>query len=107
MRMVIRVAIIGLGIMGRRMLVHMQLHDHFSPLSLWDPDPAACDAARALAPEAEIMTSADAAIRNSDLVYLACPPRCNTITPLPQPLPARRYFWKAIWHLYRCEQSIA
>jgi len=74
MRMVIRVAIIGLGIMGRRMLVHMQLHDHFSPLSLWDPDPAACDAARALAPEAEIMTSADAAIRNSDLVYLACPP---------------------------------
>ena len=34
----IKVAIIGLGIMGRRMLQHMRIHEKFAPNYLWDPD---------------------------------------------------------------------
>ena len=69
-----RVAIIGLGIMGRRMLTHMRLHPGFSPELLWDPSPEACRAALAEAPEAAIAPSAEAAIAGAELVYLACPP---------------------------------
>ena len=69
-----KVAIIGLGIMGRRMLTHMRLHPAFSPALLWDPSPEACRAAQAEAPEAAVTLSADAAIAGADMVYLACPP---------------------------------
>ena len=65
---------IGLGIMGRRMLAHMRLHPAFSPAFLWDPSPEACRAALAQAPEAVVSPSAEAAIAGADLVYLACPP---------------------------------
>ena len=41
----IKVAIIGLGIMGRRMLQHMRIHDNFQPNFLWDPDKNACQKA--------------------------------------------------------------
>ncbi|MFT4961621.1 MAG: 3-hydroxyisobutyrate dehydrogenase-like beta-hydroxyacid dehydrogenase, partial [Paracoccaceae bacterium] len=43
--MAIKTAIIGLGIMGRRMLEHMMLHDQFAPDFIWDPDAAACQQA--------------------------------------------------------------
>jgi predicted dehydrogenase len=69
-----RTAIIGLGIMGRRMLEHMRRHPAFDPALLWDPSPAACAAALAEAPGATIAPSAEAAIAGADLVYLACPP---------------------------------
>ncbi len=72
--MAIKTAIIGLGIMGRRMLEHMLLHDGFSPDVLWDPDPAGCRLAAAIAPDARITDSAEDAIAAADLVYLACPP---------------------------------
>ncbi len=72
--MAIRTAVIGLGIMGRRMLEHMLLHDGFSPAFLWDPDPESCRLAAEIAPDARIMDNADAAIKAADLVYLACPP---------------------------------
>lgn len=72
--MTVRTAIIGLGIMGRRMLEHMIAHEGYDPAFLWDPDAAACAAARALAPGAVIAESAEAAIAGADLVYLACPP---------------------------------
>ncbi len=72
--MAIKTAIIGLGIMGRRMLEHMALHEQFAPEFIWDPDQAACHQAQKIAPNAEIMDSADAAILAADLVYLACPP---------------------------------
>ena len=45
--MTVKVAIIGLGIMGRRMLEHMQRHEGYAPVALWDPSAEACDAARA------------------------------------------------------------
>ena len=40
------VAIIGLGIMGSRMLKHMRLHEDFNPDYLWDPCPIACEHAK-------------------------------------------------------------
>lgn len=72
--MAIRTAIIGLGIMGRRMLEHMQLHDEFSPAFLWDPNPENCQLAANSAPGSRIMASAEDTIEAADLIYLACPP---------------------------------
>ena len=69
-----RVGIIGLGIMGRRMLEHMLLHAEFDPVALWDPDPSACAQAARLAPSARIAGAAEEVIGASDVVYLACPP---------------------------------
>lgn len=69
-----RTGIIGLGIMGRRMLEHMGRHSDFEVTSIWDPDPAACAAASALAPNAVVASSADDVISAVDVVYLACPP---------------------------------
>lgn len=72
--MAVRTAIIGLGIMGRRMLEHMQLHAGYSVVAMWDPSAKGCAAAQALAPEIPVAASAAEAIAAADLVYLACPP---------------------------------
>ena len=72
--MTIKTAIIGLGIMGRRMAEHMALHESFSPAFAWDPDQAACRMAQDVVPGLAIADSADAAMAEADLVYLACPP---------------------------------
>ena len=72
--MTIKVAIIGLGIMGRRMLEHMCLHSDYEPNYLWDPDKNACGLALTENPQAQIMDNASDAIQAADLVYLACPP---------------------------------
>jgi len=72
--MAVKTAIIGLGIMGQRMLEHMRKHDGFTPDVLWDPSPEACKAAQHLAPEARIADSAEDAIASAALIYLACPP---------------------------------
>ncbi len=69
--MPITTAIIGLGIMGQRMLEHMNLHPGFKVVSVWDPDPIAMATAQNAAPLAD---SPDQAIASADLVYLACPP---------------------------------
>jgi predicted dehydrogenase len=72
--MTIKTAVIGLGIMGQRMVEHMVLHPEFSVTAIWDPDAAACQAAQKLAPNATIAATAADAIAAADLVYLACPP---------------------------------
>jgi predicted dehydrogenase len=72
--MAIKTAIIGLGIMGQRMLEHMTLHPEFVVVTIWDPDAVACQIAMKLAPNAVIAFNAEVAINNVDLVYLACPP---------------------------------
>jgi len=74
MQVAIKTAIIGLGIMGQRMLEHMGKHEGYAPTALWDPDPEACKKAAFMAPGAVIAQSAEAAIEQVDLVYLACPP---------------------------------
>jgi predicted dehydrogenase len=70
----IKTAIIGLGIMGQRMLEHMVRHPEFSVDAIWDPDADACRDAKAVAPSATLAASAADAIAAADLVYLACPP---------------------------------
>lgn len=72
--MTIRTAIIGLGIMGRRMAEHMALHPDFSVIAVWDPDPEAMAATQRLVSAARIADSAEDAMAEADLVYLACPP---------------------------------
>ena len=72
--MTVKTALVGLGIMGRRMLEHMGRHPGYDPVAFWDPDAAACQMARRLAPGAEIAATAEEAIAAADLVYLACPP---------------------------------
>ena len=72
--MTIKVAIIGLGIMGSRMLNHMRLHEEFDPNYLWDPNLTACENAIKKDSKSTIMHSAYDAIEKADLVYLACPP---------------------------------
>jgi predicted dehydrogenase len=72
--MTIKVAIIGLGIMGRRMLKHMRLHENYQPDYLWDPDENSCQEAIKQDSISQIMSSANHAIQAADLVYLACPP---------------------------------
>ena len=72
--MTIRTAVIGLGIMGRRMAENMVLHPDFTVTTMWDPDPAACAAAQKVAPDATASATASEAMADVDLVYLACPP---------------------------------
>ena len=72
--MTVRTAIIGLGIMGRRMLEHMLKHPGYELVAMWDPSLRACEDARSLAPDVPVAASADDAMAAADLVYLACPP---------------------------------
>ena len=72
--MAIKTAIIGLGIMGQRMLEQMILHPEFVVETIWDPDSATYQNAQKLAPDALIASNAESAFSNVDLVYLACPP---------------------------------
>lgn len=69
-----KTAIIGLGIMGRRLLDNLVFHPGFEPVALWDPSPDSCAKAREVAPGVPIVDSAEAAIAAADVVYLACPP---------------------------------
>lgn len=72
--MTYKTGIIGLGIMGRRMLEHMELHADFTPTALWDPSADACAAASAMDTGASIVADASEVIESCDVVYLACPP---------------------------------
>ena len=67
-------AIIGLGIMGRRMLENAVRHPEFEVSGVWDPSPDAIAKTRALLPNAPIAQSAQAAMQDANVVYLACPP---------------------------------
>jgi len=68
------IGIIGLGIMGRRMLEHMGRHERFQPVALWDPSADACQAAEALGTGAVFVDNAQTVIDAAEAVYLACPP---------------------------------
>ncbi|MEQ8815934.1 MAG: Gfo/Idh/MocA family oxidoreductase [Thalassobaculum sp.] len=69
-----KTAIIGLGIMGRRLLDNLVFHKGFEPVALWDPSPDSCARAREVAPGVPVVDSAEAAIAAADVIYLACPP---------------------------------
>ena len=72
--MAVNTAIIGCGIMGQRMLEEMYKHPDYNPTHIWDPCKAACAKAQLIAPHAKVVQSAQAAISQAELVYLACPP---------------------------------
>lgn len=69
-----KMAVIGLGIMGRRMLDNLRLHTAFEISGVWDPSPASVAGTLALMPDAPVSPSAELAMQGADAVYLACPP---------------------------------
>ena len=69
-----RMAVIGLGIMGRRMLDNLLVHPSFEVSGVWDPSAHAVAQTRALWPQLPVADSARAAMQGADAVYLACPP---------------------------------
>lgn len=77
--MTYRVAVLGLGVMGQRMLNHLALHEKFEILGGWDASPAARAQAKALHPTVDFDTPAEALIRSveTDLVYIGVPPMAH------------------------------
>ena len=69
-----KIAIIGLGIMGRRMLENALQHPAFEVCGVWDPSPASVAKTLEMAPSVHIAAHAQAAMGGADVVYLACPP---------------------------------
>jgi len=67
-------AIIGLGIMGRRMLENVLQHPDFEVCGLWDPSTDAVAKTRLISPSTPVALSAKAAMQEAHVVYLACPP---------------------------------
>ena len=68
------IAVIGLGIMGRRMLTALATHEHFTATHIWDPNAEAVAEAKTIAPHAIVPETAEEAIEAAEIVYLACPP---------------------------------
>lgn len=76
------IGLIGTGIMGRRMLAALQqpaARAQWQVAGLWDPDPAALQAAQVLAPQARAAASLQALLGDPDvrLVYIAAPPAAH------------------------------
>lgn len=69
-----KLAIIGLGIMGRRMLDNAVHHAAFEVSGVWDPSPDSVAKTRAMLPDVAAAVTAEAAMQGADVVYLACPP---------------------------------
>ncbi len=70
------VGVIGLGVMGQRMLGNMAAHDLFDVVCIWDPDDDACARTKAAYPNAVVAADAGSLIGNAlvDVVYIASPP---------------------------------
>lgn len=70
------VAIVGTGIMGRRMTAEVTQHPRFRVAALWDPDAAALRQAATLAPDARIASDLAGLIADPQgaLIYVATPP---------------------------------
>ncbi len=74
---VYRAAVIGLGIMGRRMIANFERHPDFALAGAFDPSAAAVAALVTEFPDVPVAADAGALIAGSDtdLVYIACPPQ--------------------------------
>jgi len=68
------VGVIGLGIMGRRMLEALASHEKFYASHMWDPSANSMTKAASVAPNTIVCESPEATIEAADVVYLACPP---------------------------------
>lgn len=71
-----RAAVIGVGIMGRRMITNMQRHPSFELAGVWDPSAEAIARLQGEFPDVPVAASAGELIaaEGTDLVYIACPP---------------------------------
>jgi predicted dehydrogenase len=71
-----KIAFIGLGIMGHRMLTNMTAHGGFDLVGGWDPSPAARNHTRAAFPGLPLVETAAEVIADprAEVVYIACPP---------------------------------
>ena len=71
-----RVGIIGLGIMGRRMVVNFNNHPLFEIVGVWDPSEQSISKTRNENPSILISESPTEMISDGriDLLYIACPP---------------------------------
>ena len=70
------IALLGLGIMGRRMIGRLVQHGGFRIAAVWDPSAEACAAAAREAPGAVIASGPEAIMAMGDVgcVYIASPP---------------------------------
>ncbi|MCB1739772.1 MAG: Gfo/Idh/MocA family oxidoreductase [Gammaproteobacteria bacterium] len=71
-----RISIIGLGVMGQRMLHNMHRYPGFEVVAAFDPDPAARRHTQSAFPAVTVVADAESAIQRDDVgaVYIACPP---------------------------------
>lgn len=74
-----RVGVIGLGLMGRRMLHFMGPHRRFEVTRVFDLDASALESAAPLAPAAQVATDRNELVTadDVDLVYVATPPAAH------------------------------
>lgn len=70
------IGLIGLGVMGQRMLERLQGHPRFQPLCGWDPDPGLRAALRERHPALQIPEEPEALLARAGLrgLYIASPP---------------------------------
>ena len=71
-----RMGIIGLGVIGRRMLDLLHGYDRLTVARAWDPSPQAMAGARQAYPSLEVADGPGEVIDagDVDIVYVACPP---------------------------------
>tara|TARA_B100001029_G_scaffold44057_1_gene34571 strand:- start:483 stop:1514 length:1032 start_codon:yes stop_codon:yes gene_type:complete len=69
-------AIIGLGIMGRRMISNFAKHPSFNIASVWDPSGKSIEKTKADFPDIHFSETPEALMKEvqPDLLYIACPP---------------------------------
>jgi 1,5-anhydro-D-fructose reductase (1,5-anhydro-D-mannitol-forming) len=74
-----KVAVIGLGVMGQRMLGNMAAHDRFEVVSVWDPEERACADTKEKYPHVSIGTDATSLVADPSVsvVYVASPPAAH------------------------------
>ncbi len=69
-----KLSILGLGIMGERLMRAALDHPGTQVVAVWDPSPAAFTRLSAITPEVPMLGSAAEAIAAADAVYVASPP---------------------------------
>lgn len=79
MAKVFNVGVIGLGVIGRRMLDNMPAQGRLAVAAGWDSDKTACETAKKDYPWLSLTASAEAIITDPDidLIYIGVPPRAH------------------------------